>query len=92
MYGIWAGMVNRCTNPKHERYADYGGRGITVCDRWLGPQGVTNFIADMGERPEGLTVDRKDNDKGYSPDNCRWATYVVQNNNRRPRAMQQVAA
>lgn len=81
IYWIWSDMVGRCTRPTHTRYASYGGRGITVCDRWMD---VANFYADMGDRPAGRSLDRTDNDKGYSPDNCRWATAKEQRANRRP--------
>lgn len=81
IYYIWADMVGRTTRPTHARYSDYGGRGITVCDRW---RDFANFYADMGDRPEGRSLDRIDNDRGYSPDNCRWATAVEQRANRRP--------
>jgi hypothetical protein len=73
-------MRQRCLNPKNSNYADYGGRGITVCERWLN---FTNFLADMGVRPEGLTLGRRDNNRGYSPDNCGWETYTEQNRNTR---------
>jgi hypothetical protein len=74
---------NRCNNPNNLRYKDYGGRGIKMCDRWNGVNGYRNFIEDMGERPSGMTLDRVDNEKGYSPDNCRWATYEQQSLNKR---------
>ena len=80
IYYIWADMVGRCTRPTHARFADYGGRGISVCERWLD---FAHFYADMGDRPEGLSLDRMDNDAGYSPENCRWATLVDQASNKR---------
>lgn len=80
IYGIWASMIERCQNPKHKQFKDYGGRGITVCERW---HSFENFLADMGERPEGKTLDRKENDKGYYKENCRWATIFEQANNKR---------
>jgi len=81
IYNIWADMVARCNRKTHMRYSDYGGRGITVCERWLI---FDNFFADMGERPRGHSLDRRDNDAGYSPENCRWATFKEQRANRRP--------
>jgi len=80
IYDIWSDMIGRCTRPTHARYADYGGRGITVCERW---RDFVNFYADMGDRPPGRSLDRENNDKGYSPDNCQWATAVEQRANRR---------
>ncbi|WP_405893841.1 hypothetical protein OG272_16220 [Streptomyces sp. NBC_00104] len=77
----WGDMNNRCTNPTHRRWADYGGRGIKVCERW---RDFRNFLADMGERPPGLEIDRIDNDGDYEPGNCRWVTRAVQRSNRRP--------
>ena len=79
-YKLWHNMITRCRNPDSAAYADYGGRGITVCERWLD---YANFYADMGERPPGLTLERRHNDKGYSPDNCCWATRAQQMRNRR---------
>lgn len=78
-YGIWAAMITRCTNPNARYYERYGGRGIKVCERWLK---FENFLADMGVRPEGLTLERKNNDDNYSPENCIWATLAQQANNR----------
>lgn len=85
MYGSrenksWSTMMERCHNPKAKSYADYGGRGITVCERW---KSFANFFADMGVRPPGMTLDRKNNSFGYGPENCRWSTVSEQQNNRR---------
>lgn len=82
-YEAWKAMFQRCYNPKHKSYGDYGGRGITVCERWR--ESFDNFLADMGERPKGKhSIDRFPNQNGnYEPGNCRWATWKEQHRNRR---------
>lgn len=78
-YRSWDGMKQRCLNPKATGYKRYGGAGVTVCERWLT---FENFLADMGERPEGTTLDRIDSAGDYEPGNCRWADRSTQNRNR----------
>lgn len=79
-YWSWSHMLQRCLNQSDKSYADYGGRGITVCDEWLRFEA---FFADMGDKPPGLLLDRIDNSCGYYNGNCRWTTRIVQNNNKR---------
>jgi hypothetical protein len=79
-YISWVGMIQRCEYPNHIKYSQYGGRGITVCDRW---KTFINFLSDMGERPNGKSLDRIDLNQGYCPSNCRWATKSEQMRNTR---------
>lgn len=89
-HAIWRGMITRCTNPKRLQWEDYGGRGISVCERWMT---FENFLADMGPAPPGFSIDRYPNKDGnYEPGNCRWADSKTQANNRRKRRFWKRAA
>lgn len=80
-YKTWEMMIQRCTNPKFDGFHRYGGRGITVCEEW---KDFVNFFTDMGERPEGMTLDRVDVDRGYYRENCKWSNQTEQMYNKRP--------
>jgi hypothetical protein len=86
-YSSWSNMKQRCTNPKHTGYKDYGGRKepgpVTVCERWLGKHGFENFLADLGKRPEGLSLERQNPFGNYEPGNCVWANKCQQQLNKR---------
>lgn len=79
-YVSWAAMWDRCTNPRSSAYLNYGGRGITVCERW---RKFPTFLEDMGERPAGKTLDRKNVNGPYCPSNCKWSTFIEQMHNQR---------
>jgi hypothetical protein len=84
LYPIWTSMRARTTNPKDKYFKDYGGRGIKVCERWLGPSGFLNFISDIGDKPsDSHSIDRVNNDGDYCPENVRWATWHEQTANQR---------
>lgn len=87
-YRSWMAMTKRCRSKRGQRHWKYyNGRGIRVCRRWLGKSGFANFLADMGERPRGKTIDRLDSNGNYEPTNCRWATSFQQQENKRPRTL-----
>jgi hypothetical protein len=83
IYRIWVEMIARCTNPNNNNNENYMGRGITVCERWL--ESFENFYEDMGDSPPKHDLDRKDNDLGYSKENCRWANRSISQRNQRKR-------
>lgn len=86
-FRCWSAMKNRCLNSRVPAFHNYGGRGILVCERWLGDAGFSNFLADMGPRPAGFDLDRIDNNGNYEPGNCRWTTRKVNGRNRRTNAL-----
>lgn len=87
LYHTWSHMISRCTDPSNADFGNYGGRGISVCERWLvgqgGMSGLECFIADVGDRPKGTSLDRVNNNGNYEPKNCRWASRSVQSRNKR---------
>lgn len=86
LYKSWEAMKARCYNQSAGNYAGYGGRGIKVCDRWLGENGFWNFAKDMGEKPKGYSLDRINPNGNYEPKNCRWADRYTQQSNRRTKS------
>ena len=82
-WNSWMAMHERCRDPNSINYKNYGGRGISVCARWAD---FNNFLSDMGPRPPGHSLDRINNEGSYEPSNCKWSTWVEQNNNRRPKS------
>lgn len=89
LYNTWANMHERCTNPKNKQYADYGGRGITVCAEWANFEPFAEWASSSGQRDD-LSIDRINNEGNYEPANCRWATTIEQSRNKRPRKDQKL--
>ena len=83
LYMVWYNMIRRCTDTSDIGWSNYGGRGIMVCDRWAGEDGLANFISDMPPRPKGKSLERRENSGPYSPENCYWATRSQQSRNMR---------
>jgi len=88
IYSVWQAMIDRCRNPNNPAWENYGGRGIRVCESWMD---ISNFVSDMGERPAGLTLGRKDNNGGYCQQNCEWQTPKQQARNTRQNQVVTVA-
>ncbi len=83
VYAVYCAMIQRCCNKNNKQYPDYGGRGVFVCEQWQGEKGFETFLRDMKEPEPGLTLERRENNKGYSPENCYWTTRKAQNRNKR---------